>query len=113
MRLCICNQGLDAFKPNMYGEEIVIERVIRKNGGSSYKLISNDGRLISTKRSDLNTIVEHFNLFVNNPCCILDQENAKLFLKGSCRDKYDLFLKATELKKMLENLHEERACRSE
>lgn len=35
-----------------------------------------------------------------NPCAILDQENAKLFLKGSPQDKYKFFLQSTDLYKM-------------
>lgn len=35
-----------------------------------------------------------------NPCAILDQENAKLFLKGNPSDKYKFFLQSTDLYKM-------------
>jgi chromosome segregation ATPase len=37
------NRGPDAFKPHEYGEAIIVERTLRSDGASSYKLKSKDG----------------------------------------------------------------------
>lgn len=38
---------------------------------------------------------------VDNPCAVLDQENSKKFLQGSEADKYNFFMKATDLDRIL------------
>ena len=43
---------------------------------------------------------QKFNIQVSNPCCVLDQETSKKFLKGDEKDKYDFFARATLIKKM-------------
>ncbi|CAM9309188.1 unnamed protein product, partial [Laminaria digitata] len=39
---------------------------------------------------------------VDNPCAVLDQENAKKFLQGDESDKYAFFMKATDLARVSE-----------
>lgn len=34
---------------------------------------------------------------MDNPVAVLDQENAKKFLQGSEKDKFNFFMKATDL----------------
>ncbi len=38
------NTGQDAFKPNTYGESIIVERKLTKEGTSSYKLKNSQGK---------------------------------------------------------------------
>lgn len=45
-------------------------------------------------------MLDHLNIQTENPCAILDQENAKLFLKGNPTEKYKFFLQSTDLYKM-------------
>ena len=47
--------------------------------------------------SQLDKILDHLNVQVENPCVVLDQENSKKFLKGSETEKYQFFLRATDL----------------
>ncbi|KAH9980223.1 hypothetical protein BGW80DRAFT_1274148 [Lactifluus volemus] len=61
------NQGEEAYKPDLYGDSIVITRRFSKEGASSYKIKSKDGRLISTKREELSAICDHMNIQVDNP----------------------------------------------
>lgn len=107
------NEGPYAYKPDVYGAEIVVERTIRWQGGSSYKICNGASRkCISTLKRDLMEIIENFGIFVDNACCILDQESAKGFLKGGAAAKYRLFLKATELDRLRRNLTSERSLRA-
>ena len=106
------NRGPNAYRHDAYGNSIVIERTLRRGGGSSYKLKNAEtGKVVSTFKKELNTIIERFGLWVNNPCCVLDQENSKLFLKGNNGDKYRLFLKATLLEQIMAHYREEARAR--
>ena len=59
------------------------------------------GRVVSSKREDLNRILAKMNLQVDNPVCILNQETAKNFLHNSDpKSKYTLFERATQLDQM-------------
>lgn len=47
-----------------------------------------------------------FNIHVDNPCCVLTQDESKKFINGKENDKYDFFLKATGLHSLREELRE-------
>lgn len=51
----------------------------------------------------------HFNIYIDNPCCILTQEESKRFIQGQEKDKYKFFLKATGLERNLEEIEAVRA----
>ena len=69
----IKNQGEEAFKPKEYGKTIVITRKFTKEGSSSWKIKSKDGRMISTKKDELSAICDHMNIQVDNPMNVLTQ----------------------------------------
>ena len=69
----IKNQGEEAYKPNEYGKSIVITRKFTKDGSSSWKIKSKDGKVISTKKEDLAAICDHMNIQVDNPMNVLTQ----------------------------------------
>lgn len=75
----------------------MVERVIRKDGTSSYCLKRMNGQVVSKLKRDLDAMVDHLNIQIENPCAVLDQENAKRFLQGEAKEKYKFFLKATDL----------------
>lgn len=106
IRVALKNSGDDAYEPHLYGKTIVVERTITRSGGSTLAL-KNSSKLsvaISTKRADLDRILSRFDIRVDNPCCVLTQENSKKFIKGKEEDKYDFFMKATGLKPMYDEL---------
>jgi hypothetical protein len=67
------NQGEEAYKPKEYGKSIVITRRFSKEGSSSWKIKSKDGRIISTKKDELSAICDHMNIQVDNPMNVLTQ----------------------------------------
>lgn len=73
MTVVLKNQGEEAFKPQEYGKSIVITRRFTKDGSSSYKIKSKDGRVVSTKKEELSKICDHMNIQVDNPMNILTQ----------------------------------------
>ncbi|RDX50230.1 P-loop containing nucleoside triphosphate hydrolase protein [Lentinus brumalis] len=97
------NQGDEAYRPKDYGKSIVITRRFTKDGASSYKIKSRDGKVISTKREELQAICDHMNIQVDNPMNILTQDSARQFLSASSpSDKYKFFLKGTQLSQLSE-----------
>ncbi|KAF8628635.1 hypothetical protein AX15_003769 [Amanita polypyramis BW_CC] len=99
----IKNQGEEAYKPNEYGKSIVITRRFTKEGTSTWKIKSKDGRVISSKREELSTICDHMNIQVDNPLNVLTQDAARQFLSSSHpSDKYKFFLKGTQLAQLSE-----------
>eukprot|EP00105_Crassostrea_gigas_P004900 XP_011418269.1 PREDICTED: structural maintenance of chromosomes protein 6 isoform X1 [Crassostrea gigas] len=96
------NRGPDAFKASTYGDKIIVERKFTHDGSSSYKLKSKEGKVVSTKREELNAILDQFNIQVDNPVAILNQDTSRNFLNSkSPHDRYKFFLKATQLEQML------------
>ncbi|KAI0755297.1 P-loop containing nucleoside triphosphate hydrolase protein [Daedaleopsis nitida] len=97
------NQGEEAYRPRDYGKSIVITRRFTKDGASSYKIKSKDGKVVSTKREELQAICDHMNIQVDNPMNILTQDSARQFLSASSpSDKYKFFLKGTQLSQLSE-----------
>ncbi|KAH6821922.1 structural maintenance of chromosomes 6A [Perilla frutescens var. hirtella] len=96
----IKNRGEDAFKHELYGDIIIVERRISEST-SSITLKNSQGRRICTKREDLRELVEHFNIDVENPCTIMSQDKSREFLhSGSGKDKFKFFFKATLLQQV-------------
>ncbi|XP_075057499.1 structural maintenance of chromosomes protein 6 [Mixophyes fleayi] len=95
------NRGHDAFKPEVYGESIIVQQRFTTDGNRSYKLKSSTGSLVSSKKEDLIAILDHFNIQVDNPVSVLTQEMSKHFLQSKNEsDKYKFFMKATQLDQM-------------
>uniref|UniRef100_A0ACD5XQQ0 Uncharacterized protein n=1 Tax=Avena sativa TaxID=4498 RepID=A0ACD5XQQ0_AVESA len=100
----INNQGEDAFKPELYGNLIILERRIT-DSTSSMVLKDQYGRKVAHCKDDLNEIIEHFNIDVENPCVIMSQDKSREFLhSGNDKDKFKFFFKATLLQQVNELL---------
>ncbi|KAJ2801456.1 Structural maintenance of chromosomes protein 6, partial [Coemansia furcata] len=101
------NRGPDAYRPELYGSSIVIERQL-SNGTvvSQYKLRNGDtGEVVSKKKDDLVAITDHMAIQVDNPINILSQDAAREFLASTSPDKmYQFFLKGTQLHQLREDL---------
>ncbi|GES91454.1 P-loop containing nucleoside triphosphate hydrolase protein [Rhizophagus clarus] len=92
------NHGEDAYHREIYGDSIIIERRISRDGSNGYKLKTQDGKTVSTKREDLNSILDHMAIQVDNPLNVLSQDTARQFLHSSSpEDKYKFFMKGTHL----------------
>ncbi|EGW02731.1 Structural maintenance of chromosomes protein 6 [Cricetulus griseus] len=59
------NRGDDAFRANVYGDSIVVQQHISVDGSRSYKLKSEKGTVVSTRKEELIAILDHFNIQVN------------------------------------------------
>lgn len=100
IEITMSNTGPAKFKPYLYGSSI---KVIRTLTGSSsqYKILSEKGEVVSTKRDDLDLINMYFNIQVNNPVIILNQDTARTFIKTAApRELYNIFMKGTHLEEI-------------
>jgi len=100
------NTGIEAWRPDDYGDSIIVERRITSKS-STYKIKSAAGKTIEHNTKELRLIIDHFNIQINNPCCILMQDTSREFLfKNSPTSKYKLFLYATQLEVIRSDLKE-------
>ncbi|XP_023856556.1 structural maintenance of chromosomes protein 6 isoform X2 [Salvelinus sp. IW2-2015] len=98
------NKGRDAYKPEVFGQAIIVDLKITREGMRTYKLKSKAGHLVSAKKDELLAILDHFNIQVDNPVSMLTQEMSKHFLHSKGEgDKYRFFMKATQLEQMKED----------
>ncbi|KAG0022937.1 Structural maintenance of chromosomes protein 6, partial [Podila clonocystis] len=111
VKLQLRNRGPDAYKPEVYGESIIIERRISRDGGSSYKIKSSKGKTISTKREELTAMCDHMNIQVDNPMNVLSQDTARQFIQSSTpEDKYKFFMKGAQLTQLSQDYELVREC---
>lgn len=92
-----------AYKPNEYGQMIIIRRYFTAAGTSAYKVKNAAGKVITTKHRDIQHILDYLNIQVNNPVCVLNQDTSRNFLSTTNHNhKFQLFMKATRLDVLLE-----------
>ena len=95
------NEGVDAYQPDLYGDSIIVERHFSRSGSSGYRLKNAMGRTISTKKGDVDDIIEYFNLQVDNPMNVLTQDAAKSFIQSSTpATKYKFFVEGVQLQQL-------------
>jgi chromosome segregation ATPase len=97
----IKNQGDNAYQPDIYGKSIVVERIFSRAGTSGFKLKNEHGKIISSKKSDLEDILDALALQMDNPMNVLTQDMARQFLNSSnAIEKYKFFYKGTHLEQL-------------
>lgn len=95
----IKNSG-DGFKQDQYDDVIVVERNFNRES-SGYKLKSKQGKIISSKKDELDEICDYFGLQVDNPMNVLTQDLARAFLSSSTnQEKYKFFAKGVQLEQL-------------
>lgn len=100
------NSGFGSYNQSVYGNEIKIERTIRKEGTiSQFSIKSENDKEITTKKVDLQKIVDFFSIPVLNPMCFLTQDSARSFLTASSpQEKLKHFMRGTLLEEIEINL---------
>ena len=97
----IRNKGDGAYLPAEYGDTILVERNFTRSGTSGFKLKSQNNRIVSHRRADLDEICDHFALQIDNPMNVLSQDSARQFIGSSSpADKYKFFVKGVQLEQL-------------
>jgi chromosome segregation ATPase len=103
----IKNQGVSSYKQDVYGASIIVERHFSRSGASGFKIKNANGKIITTKKSDLDDILDFYALQLDNPMNVLTQDMARQFLNSSSsQDKYKFFHRGTQLE-TLDNDYQE------
>ena len=86
------NTGDRAYRSDLYGESITVVRSVT-NSSSTYKLKDNRGKVVVDKKvkEELDRILLSFNIQVDNPIAVLNQDTAKTFLFKCDPDKLYIF----------------------
>lgn len=97
----IKNQGDSAYQRDVYGDSIIVERHFSRAGSTSFKIKNADGRVVTTKRSELEDMLDFLGLQLDNPLNVLSQDLARQFLSSSTpKDKYKFFMRGTQLEQL-------------
>lgn len=97
----IKNQGDGAYMPDDYGKSIIVERHFSKSGASGFKIKADNGRIVSTKKAELDAITDYFSLQIDNPMNVLSQDMARQFLSTSSpAEKYKFFVRGVQLEQL-------------
>jgi hypothetical protein len=109
LTITLANEGPEAYKPELYGNEI---HIIRKIGAkqSSYKVLGINRKVISTHKETIAEIIQALSISPENPLCVLHQEVAKTFLLNSdSQKKYQFYMKVSQLDQ-IKQAYEEAVC---
>uniref|UniRef100_A0A060T0P4 ARAD1C09900p n=1 Tax=Blastobotrys adeninivorans TaxID=409370 RepID=A0A060T0P4_BLAAD len=96
-----CNTGNGAYKDaidgDIYGHEIVVQRKLLSSGSSSYQItgpgMDNDrNRKKTGQKEELDRILDHFQIYIDNPFTILTQDLAREFLTSTTPERKAAFL---------------------
>ncbi|KAG7571500.1 hypothetical protein FFLO_00516 [Filobasidium floriforme] len=106
IRIVLKNTGRNPYRADVWGDEITIERVLAREGASSWRIRSalsgERSKPLSTKKETVTAMTDHFDIQVDNPMTILTQDMSRAFLGSSdAHKKYELFLKGTSLQKLI------------
>ncbi|KDE09053.1 hypothetical protein MVLG_00771 [Microbotryum lychnidis-dioicae p1A1 Lamole] len=100
-RVRLSNGGSDPYKQELFGASITVERTLRSNGGSSYKLMNHQGEVVETSKVVLDSILDHFEIQIDNPITVLTQDQSRAFIASTTgKDKYKAFLRGTMLSQL-------------
>jgi chromosome segregation ATPase len=95
------NEGQGAYQPLIYGRIITIERHLSRNGASGFKLRNYVGKIVSSRKTDVEDVTEWFCLQMDNPLSVLSQDNARQFLNSSTPgQKYRFFVEGVQLEQL-------------
>nr|WJN25123.1 DNA repair protein [Pseudozyma thailandica] len=95
------NHDSDAFRPDAYGDKIIIERRILAEGGGTWKMKAANGKVVATTKAELESYCDYANIQPDNPIHILTQDTARQFLGSSDPGEvYKFFLEGTQLSQL-------------
>ena len=79
---------------------MIIHRTVNTSGVTHWRIKDENGKVVidKPKRDELDRILVNFNIQIDNPIALLNQDTAKTFLFKCQPDKlYEFFMKATQL----------------
>lgn len=98
----------------MYGDSITVVRKITESAGGGYKTLSESGKTITNSRQEVDAMLDCFNILIDNPVVILNQDTSKEFMTSKTpADMYRFFLRATQLEQVENDYKRAVECKKE
>lgn len=95
VRILFDNSGSDAYIPEKYGDQLSIERVFSKSSGASYRTYDAQGSKVSDKKTEVQNILNQFNIQIDNEFVVLNQDKAREFITATSETKlYNLVMQS-------------------
>ena len=95
VQVTLRNEGEEGYKPEFFGDKITFKRTISDKGASAVSIVGESSRAVSGRaaREEGARIQKAFNISVDNPIVILQQEQAKELLRMESSEKlYNFFV---------------------
>lgn len=106
VRVGVANRGSDGYKHEIFGDVIYIERRFGRTGAGSFKMLDENKSTVTSEKKEVFLMLDKMNIQVDNPVAVLDQENSKNFIRGSEKQKFQFFQRATDLEKIILDIKE-------
>ena len=92
----LLNDGDNAYRPDLYGKIIHVNRTVMISGGSSYKLMNEEGRIVADRevKEELDRILSTLCIQVNNPQTVL---NLSVLDTLDQRKMYEFYIRSIKL----------------
>lgn len=88
-QVTLWNTGEDAFQPEVFGEQLTIERTIKLGSSaaaaasSSWKLLNHLGQKVSTTKKRIDDLLDHLNINAGNPLAVMTQVREEVVVVGA------------------------------
>ena len=98
VKIHLYNGGDMAYFPQKWGKKIIFEKTIYETGQTLLKIKGESGHEARNVQDYKDRILEHFNIELNNPMTVLQQEEAKNFFKENDeKSLYEYFQRGSML----------------
>ncbi|GBE62126.1 -Structural maintenance of chromosomes 6 [Babesia ovata] len=108
VEITLSNHGDNAYKPELYGDTVVLARVIHKNHSAFYMGGSLVKKAVVNKK-EVDRYLRHIKMSIGNPTTYMDQESSKsFFFHSNPSSFYRYYSAAAGLVEMEQNLSTEK-----
>ena len=73
--------AVPAARARSFGDFITVERRITRTN-APYRLLDARGKCLTTKKDEVDAVLDHFSIDASNPLTIITQDMARQFLSG-------------------------------
>ncbi|GIX65821.1 P-loop containing nucleoside triphosphate hydrolase protein [Babesia caballi] len=108
IEVTMSNHGAGSYKPEVYGDVVVLSRSINRRG-SSFHMGGSSRKKATITKKELTQYLRHIKLSIGNPTTYMDQESSKsFFFQSNSSSFYRYYSAAAGLIEMEENLSAEK-----
>ncbi|KAI3431453.1 hypothetical protein D9Q98_004505 [Chlorella vulgaris] len=107
VKVTLWNTGPDAYKRSLLGPELTVVRKINATSGGATEVLDCQGRPALRGAQAVAELIDELSIDATNPAIVLTQDMARSFAgERSEKDKYQVFMEATQFERTLQNLQQ-------